>query len=116
MPNTELETLFAENGRVEYLNLDYALATHLQERGISGKHIVSFAEILEVHQNVPEYFENSPGRRAPAVMVGPTREGRFFCVPIEPTSTRGVWKPVTAYTANTHHIERHRRYRDERLR
>lgn len=115
MPDAELETIFAENGRVEHLHLDDALATHLEERGISGKHIVSFAEIQGVYQGAPEYFANSPGRRAPAVMVGPTLEGRFLCVPIEPTDTWGVWRPVTAYTANTHHVERYRRHRYERL-
>lgn len=115
MPDAELETLFAEYGEVEELDLDDALEIHLLERGISGKHIVSFAEIMEVFEGSPEYFENSPGRRAPAVMVGPTVEGRFLCVPIEPTGMRSVWRPITAYTANTHHVERYRSYRYERL-
>ena len=111
LPDAELETIYAENGSVQDLDLDYELEAHLRERGISGKHIVSFAEILEVFDGVPEYFKNSPGRRAPLVMVGPTLDGRFLCVPIEPTEKFGVWHPVTAYTANTHHIERYRSYR-----
>lgn len=40
-------------------------------------------------------------------MVGPTRAGRFLCVPIEPTGKCGVWRPVTAFTANAHHVKRY---------
>lgn len=107
MPDTEVEILFAEHGPVHELELDGALEIHLRERGTFGKHIVSFLEILEVLNGDPEFFTNSPGRRAPAVMVGPTSEGRFLCVPIEPARRQGVWRPVTAYTANAHHVERY---------
>ena len=82
------------------------LELHLVERGITEKHTGSFTEILEVLTGTPKYFENLPGRRAPVSMVGPTRNGRMLCVPIEPTGKMGVWRPVTAFTADTHHVER----------
>ena len=101
--------MYSEKGPIEGLDLDEALELHLQERGITEKHIVSFDEILEVFNGAPRFFENSPGRRASLVMVGPTGEGRMLCVPIEPTVQRGIWRPLTAYTANAHHVERYAR-------
>ena len=73
------------------------------ERG----HDVSFSEILGVFRIGPKYFENLRGRRAPVVMVGPSIGNRMLCVPIEPTGKAGVWRPVTAYPANAHHVERY---------
>ena len=107
MANVEIENLFAHNGSVEELELDEELELHLKERGITEKHIVSFVEILEVLQGNPRYFENLPGRRAPISMVGPTDSNRILCVPIEPTGKTGVWRPVTAFTANAHHVDRY---------
>ena len=112
MPDAELDALFAEYGLVQDLELDGDLEIHLRERGTFGKHIVSFGEILEVLKGEPEFFATSPGRRALAVMVGPTLEGRFLSVPIEPTGRSGVWRAITAYTANTHHVERYRSRRE----
>ena len=103
----EMNGLFAYYGRIEEIELDEDLERHLTERGITDKHIVSFSEILEVLHGNPRFFENLPGRRAPIAMVGPTHEGRVLYVPIEPTGRLGVWRPVTAFTANTHHVERY---------
>ena len=107
MSRIEIEKLFVDNGQVERLELGQELQFHLDERGITEKHIVTFTEILEVLDLRPKYFENLPGRRAPVSMVGPTRDGRILCVPIEPTGDMGVWRPVTAYTANAHHLARY---------
>lgn len=107
MSEVEINSLFADNGPVEELELDEELEIHLKLRGQTEKHIVSFSEILEVFYAKPQYFENLSGRRAPVVMLGPTSGGRMLCVPIEPTGRTGVWRPVTAYTANTHHVERY---------
>ena len=115
LPDAELLRVYSEHGHVEALDLDEALELHLEERGITEKHIVSFSEIREVFDGAPRFFANLPGRRAPLVMVGPTREDRILCVPIEPTGQRGSWRPITAFTANAHHVERYRREsRDER--
>ena len=102
-----MHKIFEYYGRVEEIELDEDLERHLIERGITEKHIVSFSEILEVLYGTPRFFDNLPGRRAPIAMVGPTREGRVLYVPIEPTGKLGVWRPVTAFTANTHHVERY---------
>lgn len=109
MPDDEIALLFGQNGPVEELELDEELELHLRERGNFPKHIVSFSEILEVFAGSPRFMENSsvPNRRAPVVMVGPTQAGRFLCVPIEPTGKWGVWRPVTAFTANSHHVRRY---------
>lgn len=107
LSDVEIQSLFADNGPVEELELDEELQQHLIERGITEKHIVSFVEILEVLQGAPRFFENLPGRRAPISMVGPTNLNRILCVPIEPTGKTGVWRPVTAFTANAHHIDRY---------
>ena len=72
------------------------------------KHSVAAKEIRQVHARAPRYFENEgEGRRAPIIMVGPTDSGRMIVAPIEPTHTIGVWRPVTAFEANTHHIDRY---------
>ena len=106
----ETEILFSQNGPVRMLELDDDLKQHLQERGITKKHIVSFAEILEVFEGNPRILINepAPGRRAPVVMVGPTMVGRFLTVPIEPTGKWGIWRPITAFESNTGDIMRHR--------
>ncbi len=73
-----------------------------------GKHFVSPKEIRQAHAGAPKYFENEgEGRGAPIIMVGPTNSGRIVVVPIEPTHTKGVWRPITAFEANAHHRERY---------
>ena len=108
MPDIEIFQLFANNGPVDQLQLDEEFQVHLLEAGRAfAKHVVSFAELTEVHAGEPRYFKNEQGQRAPAVMVGPTKAGRFLFVPIEPTGAWGVWRAVTAFTANTHSVERY---------
>ena len=79
-----------------------------EERRQYGKHSVSAKEIRQAHAGAPEYFENEgEARRAPVVMVGPTHSDRMIIVPIEPTHTRCVWRPVTAFEANALHRDRY---------
>ena len=104
-----IEQIFADSGPVDELEFDEDLGQHLRERGVFDKHVVSFAEILEVFHGSPRFFANLSGRRAPIVMVGLTRGNRYLCIPIQPTGKRGTWRPVTAFTANTHHVERYHR-------
>ena len=108
MSNIEIRRLFAHNGRVDELQLDEELQLHLLEPGHDyEKHIVTLVEITEVHTGSPRYFKNAGGQRAPVVMVGPTKANRCLFVPIEPTGAWGVWRAVTAFSANTHSIERY---------
>ena len=44
MPGVELARVYSEYGYVEALDLDEALELHLEERGITEKHIVSFSQ------------------------------------------------------------------------
>ena len=46
MSDVEIESLFADNGPVERLELDEELELHLVERGITEKHAVSFTRYL----------------------------------------------------------------------
>ena len=103
----EVAGLFSRHGEVDALELDDAFQSHLAERATYAKHDVALSEVLQVHANAPKYFINSGTHRAPIVMVGPTLAGRFLCVPLEPTGRFGVWRPVTAFQANTHHRNRY---------
>ena len=105
--NIEIQQLFNDNGTVEELQLDEELQAHLLQHP-DEKHNVSFAELIEVHQNKPLYYLNAAGHRAPIYMVGPTTADRFLFVPIEPTGTQEVWRPVTAFTANTIYVNRYK--------
>lgn len=70
-------------------------------------HGVTIIDILDVLDLEPRFFMNRRGRRASHVMLGPTGSGRVLVVPIEDWS-RGVWRPVTAFEANTWQIRRYR--------
>ena len=79
-----------------------------EDRHQYGKHAVSAKEVRQIHTGAPEYFENEgEARRAPVVMVGPTESDRMIVVPIEPTHTRCLWRPVTAFEANAHDRDRY---------
>lgn len=76
-----------------------------EEQRQYGKHSVAAKEVRQVHAGAPDYFENEG--RAPIIMVGLTDSDRMIVVPIEPTHTKGVWRPVTAFEANAHHRDRY---------
>ncbi len=103
----EPKRLFKQFGYVQELEFDDAFKAHLRRRASYEKHRVSIREINEVLLGIPAYFVNALSGRAPLIMVGPTLRNRFLCVPIEPTERRGIWRPVTAFEANKHHIERY---------
>lgn len=108
MKDPDINDILSAFGPVTDIELDDTLREHLRERGIYGKHRVSLPEILQVHHSNHKLFVNSsPSGRAPLVMVGVTARGRFLCIPIETTGKWGVWRAVTAFEANTHHIERY---------
>ena len=106
---SNIEDVFALHGAVEELHIDEEFATHMaEELRRHDKHSVAPKEIRQVHARTPRYFENKgEGRTAPIIMVGPTDSGRMIAVPIEPTHTIGVWRPVTAFEANAHHRDRY---------
>lgn len=102
-----VEALVARHGAVEGLQFDEELVQHLAERATYAKHRVTLAEIADVHSGRPRFFENAGAGRAPLIMVGRTVAGRWLCVPIEPAGRTGLWRPVTAFQANRHHIQRY---------
>lgn len=104
----DLAELFDQHGPIEALELDDELIEHLRERSSYRKHAVSLSEIIQVLEVAPLFFENTgPDRSAPVIMVGPTDSRRMLVIPVEPTRRRGVWRPVTAFEANTHHKRRY---------
>ena len=108
MGQMDVPGILSAHGPVQELELDDALWHHLRDRGTYAKHIVKLTEIVEVHGDVPKLFVNSSATgQAPIVMVGPTATGRMLCIPLVPTGKWGVWKPVTAFEANTHHREKY---------
>ena len=105
----EAEQWFSLHGTVDELETPEDFLDHLAARAIYDKHDVSASEVLEAHKTAPQYFANDgEGRRAPIAMVGPTRAGRMLCVPIGPTGRAGLWRCVSAYEANAHHIARYK--------
>ena len=104
MKKPGIQDILSANGPVEELELDDAFQEHLRQRGTYDKHRVALSEVLQVQLSRPKLFLNSsPTGRAPIIMVGPTDEGRWPCVPVEPTGKWGIWRPVTAFEANAHH-------------
>jgi hypothetical protein len=61
-----------------------------------GVHRVTPAEVQQVLDRSPRFFENAAGRRARVVMLGPTAHGRLLVVPLEQVGD-GIWRPVTAF-------------------
>ena len=109
------EALFQAHGKVQELEIDEEFAEHMAEvKRQYPKHQISPVEVIEVHQNEPEYFENvGANRKAPVIMIGVTNSGRTVSVPIEPTNKNGIWCPVTAVESNSHHRRRYLERRGE---
>lgn len=70
-------------------------------------HGISVLDVLTVLDLEPRFFVNRRGRRASHLMVGPTVSSRILVVPIEDWG-RAVWRPVTAFEANTWQVRRYR--------
>jgi len=102
-----VRAFFEQHGSVESLEFTEEFEDHLAERATYTKHMVALYEVVEVHQRAPRYFSNGTGLRAPILMIGPTGANRMLTVPIEPSSQKGIWLPVTAFECNRHHIERY---------
>ena len=104
-----VQALLTKHGPVNVLEITNAFRQHLADRASYRKHRVLIREIAEVHRGRPQYFPNtSRTGRAPLIMVGPTLVGRHLVVPLEPAGTYGIWRPVTAFEANQHHIHLYR--------
>jgi len=67
---SEISRLFSRHGEVDTLELDDEFQEHLAARGTYPKYAVSLSEVLQVHANLPKYYLNATGRRAPVPDVG----------------------------------------------
>lgn len=104
-----VQAIFATHGRVDALEISEDFVNHmLSPRRSYRKHRVTLAEIVEAHENSPEYWENEGSERTALIlMAGLTNSGRIIVVPIAPTGEWGVWRPKTAFAANAHHKRRY---------
>ena len=57
------------------------------------------------------HYRNRRGRRAARLVVGRDHGGRCIVIPIEPTGTPGVWRPVTAWRCSETYEARLKRER-----
>lgn len=73
-----------------------------------ASHKITVAEVLQVLDGDPRFFRNRADRRASHVMVGPTAGNRLLVVPIEEWGGEGIWRPVTAFSANDSQTARYR--------
>lgn len=103
----DLRRLLDEHGEVDALLCDDRFHEHMAQRGNYGKHEVSLTEVLEVLDHAPRFFLNRGGKSAPVIMIGPTFAERMLTVPVVPTDTIGVWRPLTAFESNAHDRERY---------
>jgi hypothetical protein len=53
-------------------------------------HEVTPGNVLDVLENDPDFFKNLPGRSGSHVMLGPTKEGRFFFVVLAASATPAI--------------------------
>ena len=99
--------LFDKHGTVDVLRIDGEFEKHQTDpQHEYEKHDVKGYEVLELHKDNGAFLPNEgEDRRAPIIMVGETREGRMIAVPIEPTTTYGEWRAVTAFEANAWAVE-----------
>jgi hypothetical protein len=62
-----------------------------------ARHWLSQDDVLAVAKSDFLGFENLPDRGGTHVMIGPDEAGRILYVSIRPTSTSGLWEPVTGW-------------------
>jgi hypothetical protein len=72
-----------------------------------AQHRVTPGDVQQVFDRSPRFFRNAPERRAPVVMLGPTRHGRLLVVPLEEAGD-GIWRPVTAFEPTPAQAARYR--------
>lgn len=71
------------------------------------QHRVTPGEVQQVLDRSPRFFSNTPARRAPVVMMGPTIHGRLLVIPLEAAGD-GIWRPVTAFEPTPAQVARYR--------
>jgi hypothetical protein len=62
-----------------------------------SRHGVSLDDVVAVARSEFLGFDNLPGRGGTHIMIGPDESGRILYISIKPTSTPGLWEPVTGW-------------------
>ena len=84
------------------LQIDDANATEM------ARHHVRAGEAFQVLAGQPVYLPNKRERAAALVMIGRTVGGRWLTIPLAPTGTHGIWRPVTAWDSSAAELARYR--------
>ena len=82
---------------VEAFNFDEENEDKLAGHGLRERDVRAILE--GVHRVIP----NKKGHRASHQVIGRDSQGRCIVVCIEPTHDPVLWRPVTAWVANTNH-------------
>ena len=62
-----------------------------------ARHGVSQGDVMAVARSDFLGFENLPDQGGTHILVGPDESGRILYISIRPTSTPGLWQPVTGW-------------------
>jgi hypothetical protein len=77
----------------------------IAEHGITQRQLF---EVLDSHHHIKK---NRRGRRATHMVIGRDQQGQCIAIPVEPTTVRTTWRPVTAWFCKPHEwgwLPRHR--------
>ena len=87
------------------LLLDDANVEKMHAHGVSVRHAD------EILAGDPRVLRNHTAHGAALMIVGTDASGRFWTMPIDPTTEHGVWRPRTAYPSRPSEVARYRRQR-----
>lgn len=67
-----------------------------------AEHGVLAKQVLQLLDGIHTIKRNRRDRRASHLLVGRDRQGYCIAVPIEPTTSPRVWRPITAWYCKDH--------------
>jgi uncharacterized DUF497 family protein len=75
----------------------------------AGEHGLTSAIAMEVRSDAPLFFRNKVGRTGSHMMIGHDESQKFWTVILLPTSTEGLWRPITGFESSR---QERRRYEE----
>ncbi len=76
-----------------------------------ARHGLTELQVDQVLDSPFLHYRNRRGRRAARLVVGRDHGGQCIVIPVEPTGTLGVWRPVTAWRCDETYETRLKRER-----
>ena len=77
----------------------------------SAGHGLTDRQVDQVLDSPFLHYRNRRGRRAARLVVGRDHGGQCIVIPIEPTNTSGVWRPITEWRCSETYEARLKRER-----